>query len=190
MSFFSQYDGLQFTYRPGPAQVVPDALSRVEEAGEASGPQVPFIPDPDAKEDPCQPVSAVLTSHAKDFQPWQPTFSALQVTAADRQNRFLKWQYFKQLQAKAGSLQVDAFCTVDGRNSHCTKFWSSQQDALQQDWSGLQVLAHPPYEPDMLLATVCKAAAAWSKSPWNTTVVLMVPAWQRTKWWPKLQAAP
>ena len=190
MSFFSQYDGLHFTYRPGPEQVVPDALSRLEEAGEASGPQVPYIPDPAAKEDPCQPVSAVLTPHAKDFQPWQATYSAMQVSKGDRQNRFLKWQYFNQLQELAGPLHVDAFCTPDGRNSHCPLYWSTEQDALQQAWASQHIWAHPPYEEHLLLSTVLKAEQSWMQAPWDTKVVLMVPLWSNTTWWARLQAAP
>ena len=191
MSFFSQYDGLHFTYRPGPEQVVPDALSRLEEHGEASLPQVPYIPDPTAKEDPCQPVSAVLTPHAKDFAPWTPgNLTAMQVSLADRQNRFLKWQYFRQLQQTTGHLHVDAFCTDDGRNSHCPVFWSPAKDALQQSWVSQHIWAHPPYEHSILSEVVSKAEKAWTQAPWDTKVVLMVPLWDTFEWWVRLQQAP
>jgi len=194
MSFFCQYDGLDFTYRPGVENVVPDATSRIVEDDEDVAPTLPFFPDPAAKEDPCQPVSAVLSPHAKDFQPWQPRFNTartpLVVSDLEREDRFLRWPHFRQVVAKTGALDIDAFCNEDGINSHCNRFFHPGLDALQQSWSGQAVWAHPPYSPRILVSTVLHSEQCWQLSPQTTTVVMMVPQWPNQSWWRSLQQPP
>jgi hypothetical protein len=199
MSFFSQYDGLNFEYRPGKEQVVPDSLSRVEEGDEASAGKTPFIPDRDAKEDPCQPVTATLTPHSADYGPWRSVYSniatkpcpPMDVTEEQRQDRFLMWRYYREITDHTGPLEIDAFCDARGLNSHCRQFWSSEDSALQHDWAGKKVWAHPPYEPEIMAATIRHAVECWKSSPHNTKVVLMVPAWfAQSAWYELLQVEP
>ena len=68
---------------------------------------------------------------------------------------------------------------ADEFNHKCDKYFSVQDNALEQDWSGNVCWMNPPYKD---LKVWIKKAYEESRKP-NTTVVCLIPARTNTKWW-------
>ena len=187
VTFFSEYSGLDFQYEPGKDQVVPDALSRAVESSEDVRDTSPVVPDPDALEDPCEPVSATLTADAADYQDRRIYFVA---TSAERENRQLLPSLFARLSARYGPFSYDAFCEENGSNALCPNWWHREMSALQQDWSDPGgVWVHPPYKQELLQAAVQHGIDCWSRALDSSRIALMVPRWPQQQWYKLLQAS-
>jgi len=66
------------------------------------------------------------------------------------------------------------------RNAKCSKFYTIEQNGLEQDWGGETVFVNPPYGRG-IGAWVEKAYKESKKH--NTTVVMLIPSRTDTKWW-------
>ncbi len=73
--------------------------------------------------------------------------------------------------------------TVDvcasGWNAKCKRYWTKEQDGLEQDWSGEVCWMNPPYSQD-LGDWIHKA---YSESLKGATVVCLVPVSPDRSWW-------
>lgn len=69
---------------------------------------------------------------------------------------------------------------ADADNALCKQFFTEQDDALQQDWSGHRVWCNPPYGRT-LSKFVGKAFEEWRDNA--TTTVLLIPARPDTAVW-------
>ena len=75
--------------------------------------------------------------------------------------------------------ELDACATAE--NAKCPRFFTAEQDALQQQWTG-SVFCNPPYGPE--LGRWLKKALESSEH--GATVVCLVPARTDTAWWHQL----
>lgn len=80
---------------------------------------------------------------------------------------------FDDIHAEFG-FTLDAAATAE--NTKCPRFWTAQDDALAQEWTGC-VWLNPPYS--QCRAFIAKAARA---SHAGATVVALVPARTDTRW--------
>jgi phage N-6-adenine-methyltransferase len=64
-------------------------------------------------------------------------------------------------------------------NTKCTRFYSSEQDGLLQDWAGEVCWMNPPY--GLILRQWTQKAYEASKA--GATVVCLLPVRSDTKWW-------
>lgn len=80
----------------------------------------------------------------------------------------------------------DIDLAASSKNKKVPVFFSEQQDALQQDWSGTVGFLNPPFNADGFSWEdwIGKAYEA-GQSP-NTTVVCLLPARTNVKWWYRL----
>lgn len=69
---------------------------------------------------------------------------------------------------------------ADDNNAKCAKYWTEEDDALQQDWSGEICFMNPPYGRD--IGKFMQKALDESKKD-NTKVVCLIPARTDTRWW-------
>src|SRR5258708_780260 len=73
---------------------------------------------------------------------------------------------------------VDVCATED--NAKCLRYFSPEQDGLQQDWGGERCWMNPPYGRETI-RWVQKARKEVEKG--NTTVVCLLAARTDTRWW-------
>jgi phage N-6-adenine-methyltransferase len=83
--------------------------------------------------------------------------------------------FYAQLHAEFG-FTLDVCATA--MNAKCARFYTAQEDGLQQVWTGV-CWANPPYGRQL---------AAWMRKAYEsagdgTTVVCLVPARTDTRWW-------
>lgn len=64
-------------------------------------------------------------------------------------------------------------------NAKCNKFYTIDEDGLQQDWKGEVVFCNPPY--GKVIADWVKKCSEEAKKP-NTTVVALIPARTDTRY--------
>lgn len=88
---------------------------------------------------------------------------------------------FAQYDAEFG-FTLDAAASAD--NAKCARFFTKEQDGLQQSWAGEVVWCNPPYGHDRLWRWVDKGA----REAIAATVVMLVPAYTATRWWHVLAA--
>lgn len=78
---------------------------------------------------------------------------------------------------KRFGFDIDVCATPD--NALLPKFWTKDDDAIKQDWSGMTCWMNPPYGRE--IAKFVKKA--WEESQKGATVVCLVPARPDTGWW-------
>ena len=64
-------------------------------------------------------------------------------------------------------------------NAKCDKFYTRENDGLQQDWQGHRVFCNPPYGKE--ISKWVKKCYLESQKP-NTMCVMLIPARTDTKW--------
>lgn len=69
---------------------------------------------------------------------------------------------------------------ADKDNHKCKKYFTKEDDGLQQDWGGETVFCNPPYGRNLTGQWVKKASEEINKP--GTTVVLLLPSRTDTKW--------
>lgn len=69
---------------------------------------------------------------------------------------------------------------ADKDNHKCEKYFTKEDDGLQQDWGGETVFCNPPYGRNLTGQWVKKASEEINKP--GTTVVLLLPSRTDTKW--------
>lgn len=69
---------------------------------------------------------------------------------------------------------------ASSENAKCEKFFTVQEDSLQQDWGGQVVFCNPPYGRD-IGKFVAKGCHEGQKP--DTTVVMLIPARTDTSYW-------
>ena len=69
---------------------------------------------------------------------------------------------------------------ADKDNHKCMKYFTKEDDGLQQDWGGETVFCNPPYGRNLTGQWVKKASEEINKP--GTTVVLLLPSRTDTKW--------
>lgn len=69
---------------------------------------------------------------------------------------------------------------ADKDNHKCKKYFTKEDDGLQQDWGGETVFCNPPYGRNLTGQWVKKASEEVNKP--GTTVVLLLPSRTDTKW--------
>ena len=72
---------------------------------------------------------------------------------------------------------LDAAASV--RNAKCSRYFTQEDNALEQDWSG-RVFLNPPYGPKLSAAFVGKASEQRNNCE---VIVVLIPARTSTKWW-------
>jgi phage N-6-adenine-methyltransferase len=70
-------------------------------------------------------------------------------------------------------------CATPG-NAKCGRYYTPDQDGLQQSWQGEVAWCNPPYGRSI---TAWVEKAAREARDWNTVVVCLVPARTDTRWW-------
>lgn len=68
---------------------------------------------------------------------------------------------------------------TNGFNSKCQKYFTDQEDGLQQSWQDEVVFVNPPYSKIKLWVKKCFEEG---QKP-NTTVVMLIPSRTDTKYW-------
>lgn len=68
---------------------------------------------------------------------------------------------------------------ADDTNHKCEKYFTKEQDGLQQDWKGETVFCNPPYGKE--IKEWVKKCRDEAKKP-NTVCVMLIPARTDTKW--------
>lgn len=68
-------------------------------------------------------------------------------------------------------------CATD-ENHKCAKYYTKEQDGLNQSWEGERVFCNPPY--GNLIGLWMEKAYTESR---NALVVMLIPARPETKWW-------
>jgi len=83
---------------------------------------------------------------------------------------------FARINAEHGPFDLDVCATSD--NAKCARFYSIQQDGLQQTWTG-SCWCNPPYG-----RTIGQwVRKAWQSSLAGATVVCLLPSRTDTSWW-------
>lgn len=91
-------------------------------------------------------------------------------------------EFFDKLDSLFG-FELDV--CADASNTKCDKFYTVEQDSLQQDWTGVCWM-NPPYGRDSKAGT---SMYDWMKKAYESsrdnhaTVVCLVPARPDNKWW-------
>ena len=85
-------------------------------------------------------------------------------------------ELFAELARRFGPFDLDVCATAD--NAKCPRFFTPDQDGLQQPWHG-RCWMNPPYG---------KRIAKWIRKAWESslqgaTVVCLLPARTDTRWW-------
>lgn len=82
-----------------------------------------------------------------------------------------------------GIFNFDIDAAASPHNAKLPKFWTKEDDALAQDWSGLRVFCNPPYSmKEALLEKAIAGAKAGGLS------VILLPASTETDWYHKFGA--
>ena len=76
-----------------------------------------------------------------------------------------------------------ADAAASAANAKCARYWTAEDDGLEQPWAGERVWCNPPYSFPNLPAFVAKAWQEW-KAAGPSLIVMLVPA-NRTEqqWW-------
>ena len=85
-------------------------------------------------------------------------------------------ELFAKIDRRFGPLELDVCATAE--NAKCPRFFTRDQDGLQQTWTG-RCWCNPPYG---------RGIGQWVKKAWESahagaTVVCLLPARTDTKWW-------
>jgi len=83
---------------------------------------------------------------------------------------------FDDLASVYGGFTLDPCATPD--NAKCARFFTKEQNGLEQPWSG-RVFMNPPYGREIGLWI----KKAWEESLQGTLVVCLLPARVDTRWW-------
>ena len=80
---------------------------------------------------------------------------------------------------------------ADETNHKCEKYFSKEDDALRQDWSGYTGWINPPYGSNKSKLQDWIKKAHYEAEENGCTVVMLIPARTNTKWWHRycMQAA-
>ena len=101
-------------------------------------------------------------------------------TAGLRSSKRHDWEtpadLFAELDAEFG-FTIDVCATPE--NAKCDRFYSPDQDGLQQSWAGEVCWMNPPYGRDIGKWM----AKAWTEAQAGAIVVCLVPARTDTRWW-------
>jgi len=73
--------------------------------------------------------------------------------------------------------EIDVCATPE--NALCKKYWTSEDDALSQEWGSMRCWMNPPYGRE--ISKFMKKA--YNESIKGATVVCLVPSRTDTKWW-------
>ncbi len=84
--------------------------------------------------------------------------------------------FFRRMDRKYGPFTLDTCALPD--NAKCPRYFTPEQDGLQQPWTG-RCWCNPPYGRALGLWV----HKAWESSLEGATVVMLVPARTDTKWW-------
>ena len=86
--------------------------------------------------------------------------------------------FFDKLNWRYGPFTLDPCATPD--TAKCRRFFTKEDDGLEQDWGGFTVFVNPPYG---------KGIGKWLKKGYesgcqpDTKVVMLIPARTDTKYW-------
>ena len=86
--------------------------------------------------------------------------------------------FYDRLSYQFGGFTLDP--CADAANAKCEKFFTLEDDGLEQDWSGHSVFVNPPYGRG-IDKWIRKAHEESQKK--NTKVVMLIPARTDTKYW-------
>lgn len=71
---------------------------------------------------------------------------------------------------------------ADG-NALCTSYWTEDDDAFKQPWTGGHFYGNPVYTHQFIAKTLAKALRDYEKLPTRTTTVLVLPDWKHASWY-------
>lgn len=99
--------------------------------------------------------------------------ASMQQSQNERQDYETPPDLFKALEAEFGPLDLDS-CAVPS-TAKLPRYWTPEDDALVQDWSGLRVWMNPPYG---------RGIGKWvEKARTAALAVCLLPARTDTRWW-------
>ena len=90
------------------------------------------------------------------------------------QSEFDRWD------KRFGPHEVDAFADDVGSNAFCKKFWSAQDDALAQDWTGKNVWCNPDFG---LAGQALQKFLDSKRECWQGTTATFVLPYLKGQWW-------
>ena len=104
------------------------------------------------------------------------------VSRIDRDDKMLDPIEFAQLDREFGPFTVDMCCDPDGLNSHCRRFHSKANSALDANFCKEVVWANVPFSnPKPFIE---KFVQDFEKSPETTSGLFILPQWKGAAWWP------